>query len=110
MTTTILADSDKIIALCDVITAKAFSEESYMEDLKALCEMLPQYITCLATLYSEPEYSRYSEDIPAWVSLYQSLADSTGLGDLLNFLDIVSYEIRENVTEVKNTLSKEPAI
>ena len=50
MTNTILADSDKIIALCDAITAKAFSEESYMEDLKAFCEMLPQYITCLACL------------------------------------------------------------
>lgn len=99
--------SKELINLCDTITENTFGEEATSDLVRTLCLELPDFITELAEIYSAPEYISHTEDIDGWISIYENLVKSTNSNDLLNFLDIVSYEIKENLLEIEKILLHE---
>lgn len=90
-----------LIDKCDLLTHNILAEEPCSELLNSFCAETAGFLQDIYCLYSLPEYSSHADDIPAWTSLIANLIGACQGDDILKLLDIISYEIKYNLLEVK---------
>lgn len=91
-----------LIDKCDLLTRNILAEEPCSELLNSFCAETAGFLQDIYSLYSLPEYASHADDLPAWTSLIANLIGACQGDDILKLLDIISYEIKYNLLEVKS--------
>ena len=91
-----------LIDKCDLLTHNILAEEPCSELLNSFCAETAGFLQDIYKLYSLPEYSAHADDLPAWTDLAARLIAACQGDDILKLLDIISYEIKYNLLEVKS--------
>ena len=91
-----------LVQTCDRLTHDILAEEPCTSLAGELCAGMAALIKDIVELYSQPEYSVHVGDIPAWTDLARRLIDACNGDDILNLLDLVSYELKYNLLELKS--------
>lgn len=94
----------KLLEHCDSLTKKILSQEPFVEELQIFLGELSDFIKKIYEIYSRPEYASHLSDIPAWIEQLKRLQNAVALNDTFFLLDVISYEIKENLLEAQNIL------
>ena len=92
---------NSLINDCEEISLLILSNEDCSEKLSSFCSQMLNFVS---QIYSTPEYSDRSEDIQNWILQVQRLTEACSGNDLLYLVDIIDYEIKNNLTEVIHIL------
>lgn len=95
---------NSLIADCGEISMLILSNEDCSEKLSTFCSQMLNFVSQIYELYSTPEYSGRNEDIQNWILQIQRLTEACSGNDLLYLVDIIDYEIKNNLTEVIHIL------
>ncbi len=95
---------NSLIADCEEISMLILSNEDCSEKLSTFCSQMLNFVSQIYELYSTPEYSGRNEDIQNWILQVQRLTAACSGNDLLYLVDIIDYEIKNNLTEVIHIL------
>ncbi len=95
---------DSLITDCDELTRCVLGDLPAVEPAQAISRELPALINDIAQIYITDAYSSHLSDLPSWVEIIKKYIDALGGKDILLLLDIASYEIKENLIEMKSIL------
>lgn len=100
----IISQIESLIEGCDDFTIAALGNESASDKISILCSSLTALLPSITAMYSTQQYSDHFADIPEWIALTQKLIAAVNGHDVLLLLDIVSFEIKENLIELRSVL------